>query len=170
MTGAQLRIELPGSGSVHTPRCYASDQRRSFRASSIALYRKLRHTLGGYEECDGLISMARRDAFSDLDAFATETENSATTRWLHGDLRPGWTSFEGKKFPIQRNEGPAGRERIQELTVNTSGLFKATVNVAWRVALEHRTGLLVQVWLFEKHGGIATARKLADEITASFST
>ena len=170
MTGAQLRIGLPGGGSVHTPRYYASDQRRSFRASSIALYRKLKHTLGGYEECDGLINVARRDAFSDLDVFATETESAATTRWLHGDHKPGWTSFVSEKFPVRRSEGPAGCELIQELTVNMSGMFKATVNVAWRVALEHRAALLVQVWLFEKHGGVAGARKLADEIAASFST
>lgn len=150
------------------PRGYTANQRRSFRQSSIVLYRKLKHTLGGYEECDGMINVARRDRFSDLDAFAVETESAATTRWQYGKLKPGWTSFESEKFPVRSGDGPAGHERIQELSVNTPGFFKATVNVGWRVAVEHSAGLLVQVWLFEKHGGIQGAWKLVDEIAGSF--
>jgi len=163
------RIDLPGGGSILAPSGYATSQRRSFRRSSIVLYRKLKNTMGGYEECDGLINVARSEGFADLETFAIETESAATTRWLHGNLKPGWTSFESEKFPIQHGQGPFGAERIQELTVNTTGLFNVSVNVAWRIALQHPRGLLFQVWLFEKHGGLAGARRLADQIAQSFA-
>jgi hypothetical protein len=165
-----VRIPLPGGGSILAPRNYATDAQRSFRQKSIALYRRLHNTLGGYEECDGLINIARRDQFPDLDIFAIEVEKAATTSWEYGNLKPGWTSFESERFPVGHADGPSGRERSQQLSIKTPGIFKERINVGWRIAIDHKTGLLMQVWLFEKQGGLTGARKLADEIAASYAT
>jgi len=163
------RIPLPGGGSILAPKTYATDTQRSFRQKSIALYRRLHNTMGGYVECDGLINIARRDQFPDLDTFAIEVEKAATTSWEYGSLKPGWTSFESERFPVNHADGPSGRERSQELSIKTPGILKERVNIGWRIAIDHKAGLLIQVWLFEKDGGLAVARKLADEIAATLA-
>jgi hypothetical protein len=163
------RIPLPGGGSILAPRNYATDTQRSFRQKSIALYRRLHNTMGGYVECDGLINIASRDQFPDLDTFAIEVEKAATTSWEYGNLKPGWTSFESERFPVTHADGPSGRERSQQLSIKTPGIFKERVNLGWRIAIDHKARLLIQVWLLEKQGGLAGARKLANEIATTLA-
>lgn len=167
MAESDARIPLPGGGSILAPRHYATAPQRSFRQSSVVLYRRLHHTLGGYVECDGLINVARRDLFADLEIFATQTEDAATTNWLHGNLKPGWTSFESEKFPVITKSGPLGAERIQQLELNASGMLKPRRISAWRISMATEP-LLIQVWIFEKHGGLEKARTLAAEIAGAF--
>lgn len=163
------RIPLPGGGSIIALKGYATDAVRSTRKNSTAIFRRLRDNMGGYQECDGLINIGRRDQFSSLDAFALETENAATNEWLHGNLMPGWTSFDSERFPVTARDGPWGRESTQELAVKTFGILGERPAKAWRIAFDHRDGgLFLQVWLFEKEGGLQTARKLVDEIARSF--
>lgn len=168
MAEADARIPLSGGGSILAPSHYATAPQRSFRQSSIVLYRRLHHTLGGYVECDGLINIARRERFADLETFATETEDAATTNWLHGNLKPGWTSFESERFPITTQTGPLGAERVQQLELNASSILKPRRIAAWRIAMATEP-LLIQVWIFEKHGGLEKARVLAAEIVGAFS-
>ena len=168
MAESDARIPLPDGGSILAPRHYAPTPHRSFRQSSIVLYRRLHHTLGGYVECDGLINIARREVFSDFETFATQTEDAATTNWLHGNLKPGWTSFESEKFPVVAQSGPLGAERVQQLELNASGVLKPRRIAAWRIAMATEP-LLLQVWILEKQGGLEKARALADEIAGAFS-
>lgn len=166
---APVRVQLPGGGSILAPKGYATDFSRSKRASSAVIFRRMRNNLGGYAQCDGLINIARRDQFADLDAFAVATEDVATNEWLYGNLKPGWTSFESERFPVSYADTPSGRSRSQELSLNTPGFFRARVNKGWRIAFDHPAGLLVQVWLFDRDGGHAGAAKLAGVIAESFT-
>lgn len=124
--------------------------------------------MGGYTECDGLINVARRETFGALDTFATQSEGAATTRWQTGNLMPGWTSYESERFPVLHQAGPYGAERVQRLCVHVIGFLRARNLTAWRVAFDHPSGLMIQVWIFEKHGGLQQASRLAGEIAASF--
>lgn len=170
MTEASRRAQLPGGGSILAPHRYDVVQDRTFRRSSIALYRGLKSTMGGYTECMGLMNVARRDQFTDLDTFAVEVEKAATTRWASGNLIPGhaYAGDDGPRYPVVHNDGPSGREWVQQLTVARFGFFRTRNCLAWRLAVEHRAGLFVQVWIFESHGGCAGAIQLAHAVAGSF--
>jgi hypothetical protein len=170
MTEAPARVALHGGGSVLCPARYKPDKLKSEWRGSTTLFRRLHSTMGGYVECDGMITIARRGVFADLDDFAVQTEGAATTRWKYGNLMPGWVGFDGPQFPVIRQNGPCGPERVQKLSVQVIGFFKSPHRLAWRIAIDHPAALLMQVWIFEKQGGLTRACVLADEIAASFVT
>jgi hypothetical protein len=163
------RIAVPGGGTILAPKGYAIDTQfqKSLWRGGVTLFRKMRSVLGGYTECDGLINVCRRDVYKDLDTFCLEMNGSGTTRWEHGDLKPGWTSFESEKFPVTHNDGPLGRERVQELHLTGFGWLKPRTYQGWRVGFE-TPQLWLQAWVMQKDGGIREARKLADAIVASY--
>lgn len=169
MTQAPARIDLRGGGSFLPPRGYALDSQKSLYRGSVTVFRRMHSTLGGYVECDGLINVARRETFGTLENFATQSECAATTRWETGNLMPGWTSYESERFPLLRQNGPCGPERVQQLSVYAIGFLRTRNVTAWRVAFDHPGGLMMQVWIFEKHGGLKQACRLAAEVAATFT-
>ena len=54
------------------------------------------------------------------------------------------------------------------MAVHRVGFFSVYDEAAHLYAVAHRRGVHVAVWLYDKHGGVAGARKLADKIAASF--
>lgn len=65
-------------------------------------------------------------------------------------------------------DGPSGPELQQELTVHLVGFWDVYDRPAHMYAVNHTSGLMIAVWIFDSHGGIQTARKLANEIAGSW--
>ncbi len=163
------RIEVPRGGTVCAPKGYAIDHRfqKSLWRGGVTLLRKPRTVLGGYVECDGIINVCRREFYTDLDTFCAAMDGAGTTRWEHGNLKPGWTSFESEKFAVAHADGPLGRERVQELHLTGLGWLKPRTYQGWRVGLE-TPQLWLQAWTMQKDGGVGEGRNLASEIAASY--
>lgn len=53
------------------------------------------------------------------------------------------------------------------IVVGRSGLFSTYDAPAHLVAVQHRGGLNIAVWLYDKDGGVRRARAMADQIAAS---
>ena len=173
MTGpanAQLaRIDVPGGGTILAPKGYAIERQvqKSLWRGAVTLFRKMRTVIGGHVECDGIINVCRREAYEDLDTFCQAMDGAGTTRWEHGDLKPGWTSWDDEKFPIAYTSGPLGLERVQELHLTGFGWLKPRTYQGWRVGFE-LPQLWLQAWVMQKHGGVREAHKLAGEVAASY--
>jgi len=56
----------------------------------------------------------------------------------------------------------------RELTVHLVGFWDVYDKPAHMYAVNHKGGLMIAVWIFDSHGGIQTARKLANEIAGSW--
>ena len=61
-----------------------------------------------------------------------------------------------------------GPELVQQLAVHRVGFFDVYDEPAHMFAVQHKSGVSVGVWLFDKHGGLNGARRLASRIAASF--
>jgi hypothetical protein len=164
------RIDVPGGGTIVAPKGYAIDRQfqKSLWRGGVTLFRRMRSVLGGYTECDGIINVCRRNVYKDLDTFCTTMDPAGTTRWEHGNLKPGWTSFDDEKFPVTYGEGPLGRERTQELHLTGSGWLKPRTYQGWRIGFD-TPQLWLQAWVMQKDGGVREARKLVGEVVSSFT-
>ncbi len=171
---AQARLPLPGGGSVVVPSPY--DRKPSYPtygekiADEVVVgYRNWRSTLSGYPECDGMLGVGRTDRFSDLAGFARTCRAGLSVQWSDADRIPGqaWDGNE-RRYQTELSNGPDGPEMIQRLAVHRVGLFGVYDEPAHMYAVQHRAGVSVALWLYDKHGGVANARKISQRIAASF--
>ena len=90
-------------------------------------------------------------------------------RWSDATRIPGqpWDGKE-KHYPMERGDGPEGPERTRQMAVPRSGWFGTYDEAAHLYAVAHRRGLHIAVWLYDKHGAVRGARKVADQIAGSF--
>ena len=170
---AQSRAPLPGGGSVAVPSPYRTRPdypTYADRADGVLVaYRNWRSTMSGYPECDGMIAMGRVDRFETLERFASTGRAALSIQWGDADKIPGqaWDGNE-KRYSADLRAGPDGAELIQQLAVHRVGFFGVHDEPAHMFALQHKLGVNIAVWLYDKHGGVSGARKLAARIASSF--
>lgn len=171
---AQARLPLPGGGSVIVPSPY--DRKPSYPtygekiADEVLVgYRNWRSTMSGYPECDGMLGVSRTERFRDLERFAGTCRAGLSVQWSDADRIPGqaWDGNE-KRYPTESSNGPDGPELIQQLAVHRVGFFGVYDEPAHMYAVQHRSGVSIALWLYDKHGGVATARRISQRIAASF--
>lgn len=171
---AQARLPLPGGGSVIIPSPY--DRKPSYPAYGERIakkvrvgYRNWRSTMSGYPECDGMLGVGRAERFKDLTAFMQTCRAGLSIQWGDADRIPGqaWGGDE-KRYETESSNGHDGPELIQQLSVHRVGFFDVYDEPAHMYAIQHRSGVSVALWLYDKHGGVAGARKISQRIAASF--
>lgn len=170
---AQARTPLPGGGSVVLPSPYRSNTEYPNYAhhvpDALIAYNKWDSTISGHPDRDGMVAVALPARFESFDRFVQQAPAALSSRWSAATTIPGqrWDGKE-KQFPIERGDGPEGPERTRQLAVTRSGWFSTYDEPAHLYAVAHRRGLHIAVWLYDKHGGVRGARKVADQIAASF--
>lgn len=169
----QVRTPLPGGGSVVLPSGYkatmAGEYNHNPEIDALIAHRKYRSTLAGSYECDGMIAVARSSAYADLAKFVQNARAGLTTSWSYADLKPGWFGGKHEQYPLQTREGSDGPEMERELRVHVVGFWDVYDKPARQFAVRHKSGLMIAVWIFDSHGGINRARKIAQDLAASFA-
>ena len=169
---AQTRVPLPGGGSVIVPSPYRSKTdypNYSDRApEALIAYRNWDSTLSGHPDCDGMLAVGQPSRFESFERFVQKTSAALSIQWGDATKIPGqpWDGKE-KLYPIERAEGTNGPELTRQLAVGRSGWFSVYDEPSHLYAVAHRGGVHVAVWLYDKHGGIKGARKIADAIAGS---
>lgn len=169
---ASTRSALPGGGSIVVPSPYETRTRYPNYADrvpdALIAYRNWESTMSGHPDCDGMLAVGLTRRFDSLDRFVQQTSAALSSRWSAASTIPGqpWDGKE-KLFPIERSEGPFGPERTRQLAVTRSGLFSTYDEPAHMYAVQHRRGLDIAIWVYDKNGGIRGARGVADQIAAS---
>ena len=171
---AQTRTALPGGGSIVVPAPFRAKTDYPNYADrvpdALVAYRNWDSTISGHPDCDGMVAVGLPARFESLDRFVQQSGAALSSRWSDATKIPGqpWTGNE-KHFPMERGDGPDGAERTRQMAVTRSGWLSTYDEPAHLYAIAHRRGVHVAVWLYDKHGGVAGGRKLADQIAASFS-
>jgi hypothetical protein len=173
---AQSRAPLPGGGSVAVPSPYVTKPKYPAYSERVADkvligYRNWRSTMSGHPECDGMIAIGRSERFESVERFVATGRGGLSIQWADADRIPGqaWDGNE-KRYTAERNAGEGGPELIQQLAVHRVGFFDVYDEPAHMFAVQHKSGVCVAVWLYDKHGGVNGARKLASRIAASFQS
>lgn len=167
------REALPGGGSVMLPSPYKANTRYpnyADREGRVRIgYRNWRSTMSGHPECDGMLAVGRSDAFADLRAFVQAARAGLSIQWSDASRIPGqpWDGDE-KRYPLEEAQGDMGPELIQQLAVHRVGFFDVYDEPSHLYAVQHAAGVNIGVWLFDKHGGLKGARRIADRVAASF--
>jgi hypothetical protein len=170
---AQTRTAIPGGGSVTIPSPYRTKTEYPNNARDITnalfAYRNWRATMSGHPECDGMLGVAATAGFGDLRSFYQACRPGLSIHWADATLIPGqpWDGNE-KRYQIEEGSGPSGPELTCRLAVHRVGFFGVYDEPAHLYAVQHRAGLNVAIWLYDKHGGVKGARRMADRITASY--
>jgi hypothetical protein len=170
---AQTRSALPGGGSVIAPSPYSRKPGYPTYASQapnvLIGYRNWRSTLSGHPECDGMLAVGGSGGLQNLHAFIMACRPALSISWSDADRIPGqaWDGRE-KRYQMESSDGPNGPETIQRLAVHRVGFFGVYDEPAHMYAVQHALGVFVGVWLYDKHGGVASARKISHRIAASF--
>ncbi len=164
------RAPLPGGGSVLLPSAYEpileGDYRRKDAGALIA-YRHYRSMLSGTNECDGMIAVARKREHQSLRDFVMSARGALTARWAYGDEMPPRFVDPHETFPLVESDGLNGPELTQALLVSIVGFFGVYDKRARLYAVDDARGLMIAVWIFDSHGGDATARNMAEAVALS---
>lgn len=170
---AQTRHAVPGGGSVMIPSPFRTNPSYPTHADrapdALVAYRNWRSTMSGHPECDGMVGVGLPQKFDTLTAFSKSCGAALSIQWSSADELPGqpWDGNE-KKFPWESADGPNGPEVIQKLSVHRVGFWGVFDEPSHRYAVQHRAGVNVAIFLYDKHGGLSGARRLADRIGKSF--
>jgi hypothetical protein len=171
---AQSRASLPGGGSVAVPSPYLTKPKYPAYSERVAdkvliAYRNWRSTMSGHPECDGMIAVGRSERFESLERFAGTGRAGLSIQWSDADRIPGqpWDGNE-KRYAVESSDGESGPELIQQLAVHRAGFLGVYDEPAHMFAVQHKAGLSIAVWIYDKHGGLNDARKLASRIASSF--
>jgi len=169
---AQTRMTLPGGGSVIVPSPF--DKKPSYPTYAdrtggdvLIAYRNWRSTMSGYPECDGMLCIAHSSKFRDLADFVVSCKAGLSVQWSDSDRIPG-QPWDGNEKRYERVLSPASDELTQQLSVHRVGFFSPYDEPSHLVAVRHASGLSIAIWLYDKHGGLNEARKMAHRIAASF--
>jgi hypothetical protein len=167
---APARTPVPGGGSVILPSQYkpvlAGDYRYTERDLVIA-HRRYHSTMAGTNESDGAIAVALPSKFKNLEDFVRHGRGALTLRWNYANESEGRWYGKPETFAETDGEGPNGPERTGPLSVHTVG-WTVYDDPAKLYAVNDRRGLMIAVWILDKHGGEKRARKFADSIAKSF--
>jgi hypothetical protein len=172
---AQTRAMVPGGGSIVVPSPYKAKTDYPNYADrvpdALIAYRNWDSTISGHPDCDGMLAVGLPARFESLDRFVQQSGAALSILWGDATKIPGqrWDGNE-KHYPIERVDGPDGPERTRQMAVGRSGWFSTYDEAAHLYAVGHQRGLLIAIWLYDKHGGIRGARKLADQIVSSFQS
>jgi hypothetical protein len=173
---AQSRAPLPGGGSVAVPSPFVVKPKYPAYSERVADkvligYRNWRSTMSGHPECDGMIAIGRSERFESLERFVGTGRAGLSIAWGDADRVPSvrWGE-DTQRYPAESREGEQGQELIQQLAVHRVGFFDVYDEPAHMFAMQHTSGLSIAVWLYDKHGGVSGARKLASRIAASFQS
>jgi len=167
------RTPLPQGGSIILTSDYkavvAGEFNHDASIEALIAYRKHRSTLAGSWECDGMVAISHDTHHENLRKFVQSAHGALTTSWAYADLKPGWFGGEHHSFPIVDVKGPHGPELERELAVHVSGFWDVYDKPARMFAMHHRErGLMIAIWMFDSHGGLRRARRMALEIAKSF--
>lgn len=160
-----VQADLPGGARVFVPPAYKA---HPVDAPLLAAYRKRRSTMAGATECDGMIAVGHAAAFESLRDFVQTGRGMLTTRWAYANESEGRWYGRPETFAETPGKGADGEELTGKLVVHTVG---------WRVyddpgclyAVNDRRGVMIGVWILNRHGGEPAARRHAARVAASFS-
>jgi hypothetical protein len=169
-----VRAPLPGGGTVNVPSGYIpvlpGQYNHDEQSKALIAYRKFRHTLAGTWECDSMVAVSHARMHDSFDQFRQRVRGALSTSWGHADLKPGWFGGTRSSYPIERKAGTHGPEMEQEQSVHLVGFFDVYDKTGRMFVLHHEnSGLMIAIWIFDSHGGVSKARKMALEIVASFT-
>jgi len=169
---ATQRTPLPGGGSVILPNPYKSFPPGDYRYShldALVAYRNWRPTMAGANESDGGLAVALPSNFESLGLFVRSMRGAMTSRFSNANESEGRWYGRPETFPETPGEGANGPELIGKLQVHVVGW---TVHDApgTMFAVNDQRGVMIAVWLFDRHGGEKQARRLAEKVAASFAT
>lgn len=170
--GGVAGVALPGGGSVFIPAPYAPialDDRRSADTGALIAYRRYHSTLAGSNECKGMIAVAAAASFDNLALFVQAARAALTTHWAYANESEERWYGRPEKFAEVSVEGPNGSERVGPLKVHTVG-WTVYDDPACLYAVSDRRGVMIAIWILNRHGGERQARPLAGRIAASFRT
>jgi len=167
------RTQLSQGGSIILPSDYkpvaVGEYKHDDSISALIAYRNYRSTLAGSYECDGMVAVSHSRHHKGMRKFEQSVHGALTTSWAYADLKPGWFGGEQKSFPIVEMKGPHGPELERELVVHVSGFWDVYDKPARMFVMHHRErGLMIAVWIFDAHGGLPRARRIAEDIVSSF--
>ena len=166
-----LRIDAPGGGSVIIPAPYEAFLPGDYRhrdTGAINAYRRYRSTMAGTNECDGALAVGRPSNFKDLAEFVRYNRGALTTSWSVAHESEGRWYGRPERFPEIAQDGPNGPELIGKLSVHLVGMLKVYDAPGALYAVNDRRGVMIAIWIFDRHGGERRARRLADDIAASW--
>jgi hypothetical protein len=166
---APARTGLPSGGSVVLPNAYKllSSAPRHDDPNALAAYRNYHSTMAGTNESDGMIAVGLAERFEGLTAFVRQMRGALTSRWSWSNESEGHWYGRPERFVEIPGQGANGEERVGKLVVNVVGwtVYDAP---GCMYAVDDRRGVMIAVWIFEKHGGEKRARRYAAEIAASW--
>lgn len=164
---APQRTALPGGGSVILPKPYRP-LLRGTDLDSLAAYRNYHSTMAGTNESDGGLVVALATKFDTLERFVRNSRGRMTSRFANANESEGRWYGNPQTFPETPGEGPNGPELIGKLQVHVVGWTNVYNAPGTMYAVNDRRGVMIGVWLFDKHGGEKQARRLAEKVAASF--
>ena len=168
----KARAALPSGGTIAVPPGYLAvlpgQYNHEPEAQALIAYRNYHSTGAGSRECDGMIAISTAKDHESLEKFGQQAHAALTTDWSYASLKPGWFGGKHESYPKVKVDGPSGPELHQELMVHLVGFWDVYDKPGRMYAVNHKGGLMIAVWIFDSHGGIQTARRLADEITGSW--
>lgn len=169
--GGAAGVDLPGGGIVFVPAPWLAiplDDRRAADTGALIAYRKYHATMAGSHECKGVIAIAPALAFADLAAFVSSARAALTTGWSYAnESQTKWVA-NPEKFPETASAGPNGPERLGLLKVRTVGWLDVYDDPGVLYAVADRRGVMIAIWMLDRHGGERRARDVAQRIAASF--
>lgn len=170
---APQRTLLPrDGGSVILPKPYKAFPPGDYRhrdLDGLVAYRNWRSTMAGTNESDGGLAVAVPANFDSLERFVRYMRGTMTSRFANANESQGRWYGNPETFPETPGEGPNGPELVGKLQVHVVGwtVYDAPGTM---YAVNDRRGVMVAVWIFDKHGGEKQARRLAEKVAASFET
>lgn len=135
---------------------------------TLIAFRKLHSTLAGTTECNGMIAVARAEKMGALKEFVQTGRAFLTTRWSYANESEGRWYGNPQTFAETEGQGPNGEECIGPLKVHTVG-WRVYDDPACLYAVNDRRGVMIGIWMLNRHGGERRARRLAERIAASYA-
>ena len=169
--GGVAGLSLPGGGSVFIPAPFIAvplDHRRAADTGALIAYRKYHPTMAGSYECNGVIAVGNAAAFKDLTEFVRNARAALTTGWSSANKSQTKWVASPEKFPETTSVGPNGPERLGQLKVRTVGWLDVYDDPGVFYAVADTRGVMIAIWILNRHGGERRARAMAERIAASF--
>jgi hypothetical protein len=169
--GGTKGVSIPGGGTVTVPAPYqqrTTPATRSDDGRALIAYRKLHSTMAGTTECNGMIAIALPSEVATLGDLVATGRANLTTRWAFANESEGRWYGKPETWAEVAKQGQNGEERIGPLKVHTVG-WTVYDDPACLYAVNDRRGVMIAVWILNRHGGEKRARRYAERIAASFT-
>ncbi len=169
--GGINRGSIPGGGTVIVPTPYkqrTTPDTRSDDGRALIAYRKLHSTMAGTTECNGMIAVALPSEVGKLGDLVGTGRANLTTRWAFANESEGRWYGKPERWAEVARQGPNGEELVGPLKVHTVG-WRVYDDPACLYAVNDRRGVMIAIWILNRHGGETRARRYAGRIAASFA-